>query len=435
LRFLQLDNLRRKGLSEGKKIKKRERNEEIGAPNKIKFKMSKKLVIGLFGYGVVGTGLYDVLHKSKTVDASIKKIVVKHKDKPRNISPEHFHYDKNEILQDEEINLVVELIDDADAAFEIVKTALENGKAVVSANKKMIAEHFEELYELQKKHQVPFLYEAAVCGSIPIIRNLEEYYNNDFLQSIQGIVNGSTNYILTKTFQDNLSFDEALKEAQEKGYAESNPILDTGGFDARSKLQILLAHSFGITTAPEEVFNVGIQNLGDLELKFAKEKNLQIKLLAYAQKRNDNEVAALVIPKFVKSTDTFSTVSDVFNGVKVQTAFADKQFFYGRGAGSLPTASAVLSDISALAYDYKYEYKKITNSENLKLTEDFNLKVLFRHPSKDADKFQPYFINIEEYYGNKEQGYFVGDISFKNLKEIFSQNSEEVSFVLIDVLP
>lgn len=396
--------------------------------------MSKKLKIGLFGYGVVGTGLYDVLHKSKTVDATIKKIVVKHKDKPRNISPEHFHFDKNEILNDDEINVVVELIDDADAAYEIVTTALKKGKAVVSANKKLIAEHFEELYELQQKYNVPFLYEAAVCGSIPIIRNLEEYYNNDFLQSIQGIVNGSTNYILTKTFQDNLSFDEALKEAQEKGYAESNPILDTGGFDARSKLQILLAHSFGIKTVPEDVFNVGIQNLGDLELKFAKEKNLQIKLLAYAQKRNDNEVAALVIPKFVKSTDTFSTVNDVFNGVKVQTAFADKQFFYGRGAGSLPTASAVLSDISALAYDYKYEYKKITNSENLKLTEDFNLKVLFRHPSKDADKFQPYFINIEEYYGNKEQGYFVGDISFKNLKEIFSQNSEEVSFVLIDVL-
>lgn len=396
--------------------------------------MSKKLTIGLFGYGVVGTGLYDVLHKSKTVDATIKKIVVKHKDKPRNISPEHFHFDKNEILNDDEINVVVELIDDADAAYEIVTTALKNGKAVVSANKKLIAEHFEELYELQQKYNVPFLYEAAVCGSIPIIRNLEEYYNNDFLQSIQGIVNGSTNYILTKTFQDNLSFDEALKEAQEKGYAESNPILDTGGFDARSKLQILLAHSFGIKTVPEDVFNVGIQNLGDLELKFAKEKNLQIKLLAYAQKRNDNEVAALVIPKFVKTTDTFSTVNDVFNGVKVQTAFADKQFFYGRGAGSLPTASAVLSDISAIAYDYRYEYKKISNSENLKLTEDFNLKVLFRHPSKDADKFQSYFINIDEYYGNKEQGYFVGDISFKNLKEIFSQNSEEVSFVLIDVL-
>ena len=396
--------------------------------------MSKKLTIGLFGYGVVGTGLYDVLHKSKTVDATIKTIVVKHKDKPRNISPDHFHFDKNEILNNDEINLVVELIDDADAAYEIVTTALKKGKAVVSANKKMIAEHFEELYALQKEYNVPFLYEAAVCGSIPIIRNLEEYYNNDFLQSIQGIVNGSTNYILTKTFQDNLSYDEALKEAQEKGYAESNPILDTGGFDARSKLQILLAHSFGITTQPEEVFNVGIQNLGDLEIKYAKEKNLQIKLLAYAQKRNEEEVAALVIPKFVKPTDSFSTVNDVFNGVKVQTAFADKQFFYGRGAGSLPTASAVLSDISAIAYDYRYEYKKIANSENLKLAEVFNLKVLFRHPAKDGEQFEKYFENIEEYYGNREQAYFVGEISFKNLKEVFSQHSNEVSFVLIDIL-
>lgn len=396
--------------------------------------MSKKLTIGLFGYGVVGTGLYDVLHKSKTVDATIKKIVVKHHDKPRNISPEHFHYDKNEILNDDEINLVVELIDDAEAAFEIVKTALQKGKAVVSANKKMISEHFEELYELQKKHQVPFLYEAAVCGSIPIIRNLEEYYNNDFLQSIQGIVNGSTNYILTKTFQENLSYEEALKEAQEKGYAESNPILDTGGFDACSKLQILLAHSFGISTKPEEVFNVGIQNLGDLEIKYAKEKNLQIKLLAYAQKRNEDEVVALVIPKFVKSIDTFSTVNDVFNGVKVQTAFADKQFFYGRGAGSLPTASAVLSDISAVAYDYRYEYKKITNSENLKLTENFDLKVLFRFPSKENDFFEKYFSEIDEYYGNKNDSYFIGTINFNNLKEIFTKHEDEVSFVLIDIL-
>lgn len=397
--------------------------------------MNKKLTIGLFGYGVVGTGLYDVLHKSKTVDANIKKIVVKNKNKARNISPEHFSYDKNDILNDEEINVVVELIDDADAAYEIVTTALKKGKAVVSANKKLIAEHFEELYALQQQHQVPFLYEASVCGSIPIIRNLEEYYNNDFLQSIQGIVNGSTNYILTKTFQDNLSYEKALQEAQEKGYAESNPILDTGGFDARSKLQILLAHSFGIVTKPEDVFNVGIQNLGELEIKYAKEKNLQIKLLAYAQKRNDTEVAALVIPKFVTSKDTFSTVNDVFNGVKVQTAFADKQFFYGRGAGSLPTASAVLSDISALAFDYRYEYKKITNSENLKLTEDFDLKVLFRHPASKARTFESYFTQIEEYYGNNEQGYFVGNISFKNLKEVFTENSNEVSFVLIDILP
>ena len=137
-----------------------------------------------------------------------------------------------------------------------------------------------------KKHQVPFLYEAAVCGSIPIIRNLEEYYNNDFLQSIQGIVNGSTNYILTKTFQDNLSYEEALNRSPKKRLCREQSYFDTGGFDARSKLQILLTHSFGITTKPEEVFNVGIQNLG-FRNQICQRKNLQIKLLALRSKRNE----------------------------------------------------------------------------------------------------------------------------------------------------
>jgi homoserine dehydrogenase len=395
--------------------------------------IQKKLKIGLFGYGVVGSGLYEVLHQAKNLEASIKKIVVKHPEKKRNISAEIFSFDKFDILNDDEINTVVELIDDSEAAFEIVKIAMQKGKSVVSANKKMLAEHFQEIYDLQKKHQVSFLYEASVCGSIPIIRNLEEYYNNDFLESLEGIVNGSTNYILSKIHHENVAFPTALKEAQEKGYAESNPILDTGGFDARSKLQILLAHSFGIITKPEEVFNVGIQNLSTLELAYAKEKNLQIKLLVYAHKKNEKDIIALVIPKFISSDDSFSTVNDVFNGVKVKTAFADKQFFSGRGAGSFPTASAVLSDISALSYDYKYEYKKIEANDGFQLTDDFQLKVLFRHFVEKSDCFSPYFAEIQEFYGNKEEAYFVGNISFKNLKKIFSENEKSVSFVLIDL--
>ena len=200
--------------------------------------------------------------------------------------------------------------------------------------------------------------------------------------------------------------------------------MDTGGFDARSKLQILLTHSFGINETRRS-FQCGDSEFGRFRNQICQRKNLQIKLLAYAQKRNEEEVIALVIPKFVKSTDTFSTVSDVFNGVKVQTAFADKQFFYGRGAGSLPTASAVLSDISAIAYDYRYEYKKkIANSENLKLAQDFPLKVLFRHKAKDSQNFENYFEEIEEFYGNREDAYFslkVGSIRFQQLKT-FSQS-------------
>ncbi|RZJ99697.1 MAG: homoserine dehydrogenase, partial [Flavobacterium sp.] len=166
----------------------------------------KKLNIGLFGFGCVGFGLYEVLQKTPGLKANIKNICVKDKDKKREIGAENFTFNKEDIFNDLEINVIVELIDDADAAYEIVTRALRSGKAVVTANKKMVAEHFEELLALQREYNVPLLYEAACCASIPIIRNLEEYYDNDLLESIQGIVNGSTNYILTKTFKDNVSY-------------------------------------------------------------------------------------------------------------------------------------------------------------------------------------------------------------------------------------
>jgi homoserine dehydrogenase len=161
--------------------------------------MSNKLRLGLFGFGVVGQGLYDVLHKTKGINAEVVRICVKHKDKPRPIDAGYFTFEKDDILNDNTLDVVVEMIDNADEAFDIVSTALKNGKSVVSANKKMISEHFQELYDLQRKHNVSFLYEASACGSIPVIRNLEEYYDNDLLESFEGICNGTTNYILTKT--------------------------------------------------------------------------------------------------------------------------------------------------------------------------------------------------------------------------------------------
>jgi len=393
----------------------------------------KKLNIGLFGFGCVGFGLYEVLQKTPGLKADIKKICVKNQNKPREIGAENFTFDKNDIFNDPEINVIVELIDDADAAYEIVTTALKNGKAVVSANKKMIAEHFEELLELQRKHNVPLLYEAACCASMPIIRNLEEYYDNDLLESIQGIVNGSTNYILTKTFKENLSYEEALKEAQEKGFAESNPILDTGGFDAKYKLLILLAHSFGYIARPEDLLNIGINNIGGLELKYAREKGLKIKLVAQAFKNTDGNITAFVIPKFVDSNDRLFNVDDVFNGVITKTSFADEQFFVGKGAGAHPTASAVLSDISALSYDYQYEYKKIAQQEDYSLSDDVNLKVFLRHQIEDAVTLKKHFSAIDESYLNHESGYITGTISLENLRNIHFDESIDKSFVLLDI--
>lgn len=394
----------------------------------------KKLNIGLFGFGCVGFGLYEVLQKTPGLKANIKNICVKDKDKKREIGAENFTFNKEDIFNDPEINVIVELIDDADAAYEIVTAALKSGKAVVSANKKMIAEHFEELLELQRKHNVPLLYEAACCASIPIIRNLEEYYDNDLLESIQGIVNGSTNYILTKTFKDNLSYEDALKEAQEKGFAESNPILDTGGFDAKYKLLILLAHSFGYIARPGDLLNIGINNIGGLELKYAREKGLKIKLVAQAFKNADGNISAFVIPKFVDAEDRLFNVDDVFNGVITKTSFADEQFFVGKGAGAHPTASAVLSDISALSYDYQYEYKKIAQQENLSLSDDVNLKVFLRHSVKDAVVLKEQFLNIDESYLNQESGYITGTISLEDLRKIHFDESFEKSFVLLEVV-
>lgn len=393
----------------------------------------KKLNIGLFGFGCVGFGLYEVLQKTPGLKADIRKICVKNQNKPREIGAENFTFDKNDIFNDPEINVIVELIDDADAAYEIVTTALKSGKAVVSANKKMIAEHFEELLELQRKHNVPLLYEAACCASMPIIRNLEEYYDNDLLESIQGIVNGSTNYILTKTFKENLTYEEALKEAQEKGFAESNPILDTGGFDAKYKLLILLAHSFGYIARPEDLLNIGINNIGGLELKYAREKGLKIKLVAQAFKNTDGNITAFVIPKFVDSNDRLFNVDDVFNGVITKTSFADEQFFVGKGAGAHPTASAVLSDISALSYDYQYEYKKIAQQEDYNLSDDVNLKVFLRHQIEDAVTLKKHFSAIDESYLNHESGYITGTISLENLRNIHFDESIDKSFVLLDI--
>ena len=394
----------------------------------------KSLNIGLFGFGCVGYGLYQVLEKTPTLKTAIKNICVKNPDKKREISESHFTFDKNDLLNDDEINVIVELIDDADAAFEIVSTALKKGKAVVTANKKMIAEHLEELLELQAMYNVPLLYEAACCASIPIIRNLEEYYDNDLLESIEGIINGSTNYILTKTFEEGIGYSEALEKAQELGYAESNPILDTGGYDAKYKLIILILHAFGVKTKPDEIFNLGIDRLGELELNYAREKSLKIKLIAQAYKTVHGDIAAFVIPTFVSKTEKLFTVDDVFNGIITKTAFADTQFFVGKGAGAYPTASAVLSDISALSYDYKYEYKKLNNSETILSYENLYARILLRHNTENQSEIELYFEEIHEKYANQSLGYVIGILSFAKLHDLILCHQESVSAILFDTI-
>ena len=391
--------------------------------------MKKQLTIGLFGFGCVGTGLYEVLNRTELLQASIKHIVIKDLGKKRSIDASYFSDDADRILNDEEINVVVELINDSEAAYTIVKRALSSGKHVVSANKKLIAYHLDELVELAKTNNVSFLYEASVGGSIPIIRNLEEYYNNDSLSTISGIVNGTTNYILTKT-SEGQSFDDALQTAQELGFAELDPTSDVDAFDAKYKLVLLLKHAFGYTASQERILNYGIRQLKTWDATYAREKGLKIKLLAFGT-RIDNQVIGFVAPHLIPANHFAYNVENEFNAVVVEALFSDRQLFLGKGAGSYPTASAVLSDISALQFDYAYEYRKSISDEVIELTDDFVLKVYISADSKEALDRIP-FVETNEVYHGTTHHFKIGKVNFRTLQEL---NLNDNKHIFLAVFP
>ncbi|HXD78761.1 MAG TPA: homoserine dehydrogenase [Puia sp.] len=374
----------------------------------------KQLTIGLFGFGVVGEGLYKVLRQTPSLKATIKKVVIKNPGKKRDAPAELFTTDRDVVLNDPGINVIVEVINESGPAFEIVSTALRSGKSVVSASKKMIAEHLPELLRLQQETGASFLYESAACASIPVIRNLEEYYDNDLLHSIRAIVNGSTNFILTKMFEEKLGFQEALLLAQQLGFAESDPSLDVEGYDAANKWTFLLTHAYGIVEpASALVFN-GIQHIQAGDAAVAGEKHFDIRLVAQAKKLQNGKVAAFVLPQFVPKDDHLAFVRNEYNGVVIESGFADKQFFYGKGAGSFPTASAILSDLSALRYQYKYEYKKLYHHTPHELTDDFYIRIYL---SFDDWKYIPRdrFEWIEEWHAESDRKYLIGVIQFREI--------------------
>ena len=257
--------------------------------------------IGLFGFGVVGQGVYEVIRKSKNAHAEIVKICVHDLTKPRQVEiPASLLTDKAEdILNNPEINLIVEVINNAEDAFSIVKTALEKGIPVVSGSKAMLAKHLPELIELQKKHNVALLYDASSCGSIPVIRNLEEYYDNDLLLEVKGILNGSSNYILSRVFDHKEPYENALRKAQELGFAETDPSFDIEGYDSLFKLVIITMHALGTYVAPEKIFTYGISTIHDSDIQYAREKGVKIKLVAQVVKVSEEHFTMFVMPEFV----------------------------------------------------------------------------------------------------------------------------------------
>lgn len=375
-----------------------------------------KIKIGLFGFGVVGSGIYEVLQKSKNANAEIAKICVADLNKPRKLTLDKSLFTDNpdEILDNPEINLIVEVINNADAAYKIVKGALLRGIPVVSGSKTMLAYHLDELIKIQREKNVALLYDASSCGSIPVIRNLEEYYDNDLLLEVKGILNGSSNYILSRVFDHSSSYEDALRQAQELGFAEKDPSFDIDGFDALFKLVIITVHALGAYVHPDKIFTYGISTIHESDIQYAREKRVKIKLVAQVVKISDKHFTMFVMPEFVQPSRYIYSVDDEYNGVVIRGECYDRQFMFGKGAGSLPTASSILSDIMARQHDYRYEYKKLHFHDKPTYTTDVKLKIYVRYNETDIPSILN-FISIDEQYSSSESRYVIGNIMLSEL--------------------
>jgi len=375
-----------------------------------------KITIGLFGFGVVGQGIYQVIRKAKNAHAEIARICVRNPDKPRKIEVDRslFTTSADDIFDDPNINLVVEVIDDAKAAYHIVKKALIRGIPVVSGNKAMLANHLPELIEIQRTRGVALLYDASSCGSIPVIRNLEEYYDNDLLLEVKGILNGSSNYILSRVFDHSESYASALAQAQALGFAESDPSFDIEGYDSLFKLVIITVHALGVYVAPERIFTYGISTIHESDIRYAREKGVKIKLVAQVVKVSDAHFTMFVMPEFVTPDKYIYSVDDEYNGVVIRGECYDRQFMFGKGAGSLPTASSILSDIMARLRGYHYEYKKQNYLQLPEYTTDIPLKIYVRYTDTDIHAILN-FTKICEQYTSEESNYVIGTIPLSEL--------------------
>lgn len=306
--------------------------------------------IAILGYGTVGSGVVEVIHTNgdsinRKAGREINiKYVLDLRDFPGDPIGEKIVHDYNIILNDEEVDIVVEVMGGVEPAYTFVKSALEKGKSVVTSNKELVAKHGAELLELAKAKSINFLFEASVGGGIPIIRPLNQSLTADEICEITGILNGTTNYILTKMSLENLDFDEVLKEAQDLGYAERNPEADVEGYDASRKIAILSSLAYGQQVDYEDVYTEGITKISVNDIKLAESVGYSIKLLGSSKKIN-GKIYAMVAPAMIRANHPLYSVNDVFNGILVKGNVLGDVMFYGSGAGKLPTASAVVSDI------------------------------------------------------------------------------------------
>lgn len=329
--------------------------------------MGNTITVGLLGMGTVGTSVVKILTENANdilqkvgVPVKIKKIMVRQLDKPRdtNIDAE-FTTNIDDIINDQDIDIIVEVMGGIIPTKDYIVRALAAGKHVVTANKDVVAKYGQEIFEVADKSKVDFLFEASVAGGIPIIRPLKQCLAANKISEVMGIINGTTNYMLTKMTNEGLNFDSVLAEAQAKGYAEADPTADVGGFDAARKIAILASIAFGSRVSIDDVYVEGITTISTEDIGYAKELGYVIKLLAIA-KDDERGIDVRVHPAFIPAKHPLASVHDVFNAIYIKGDAVGETMFYGRGAGGMPTASAVVSDIIDVA-------RNITHNANSRI--------------------------------------------------------------------
>lgn len=339
--------------------------------------------IAILGYGTIGSGVVEVLNingdsiEKRAGDKINVKYVLDIKEFPGDPIMDVLVHDVNIILNDPEVKIVVEVMGGIDPAYSFVKEALLKGKSVVTSNKELVAKHGAELLKIAKEGNLNFLFEASVGGGIPIIRPLNQSLTADEIVEITGILNGTTNYILTKMAQENLDFETALKDAQDLGYAERDPSADIDGHDSCRKIAILSSLAYGMQVDFEDIYTEGIANVTDIDIKYAKALNAKIKLFASSIRNADESVYAMVIPVMIKADHPLYSVNDVFNGIFVRGNVIGDIMFYGSGAGKLPTASAVVADVVDVAKHFGTNIWTIWSSKKLELVEMGSVKNRF----------------------------------------------------------
>lgn len=362
--------------------------------------------IAVLGYGTVGSGVLEVLNtnhesinKKAGQEINIKYVLDKRVfpgDPVMEILVDNF----DTILNDPEVKVVVEVMGGVNPAYNFVKAALQSGKSVCTSNKELVAKHGAELLAIAKEKNINFLFEASVGGGIPIIRPLNQSLTADEIEEITGILNGTTNYILTKMSNEGLDFDTVLKDAQQKGYAERNPEADVEGYDACRKIAILSSLAFGMQVDYEDIYTEGITKITDIDIQYAKACGASIKLFGTSRKDED-KVFACVTPVMINTAHPLYSVNDVFNGIFVRGNVLGDVMFYGSGAGKLPTASAVMADVIDAVKHLGTNIMTIWTNKKLELA-DFN-QASFRYFVRlegDSDEVKQ---EVSHKFGDVEQ--------------------------------